>query len=135
MPRKRRSYPAELKAKPIPILGGARLSGKVSNSVTVGVLNMQTESMGQTAANNFTVARVRQDLANRSSIGGLFVNRQATGSLAGIGAGRTSVTILEGDRSLFSPVSSPLVPRQRAQSANSLGKWRARQDSNLRPSA
>ena len=92
MPRKRRSYPAELKAKPIPILGGARLSGKVSNSVTVGVLNMQTESMGQTAANNFTVARVRQDLANRSSIGGLFVNRQATGSLAGIGAGRTSVS-------------------------------------------
>ena len=65
--------------QPIPILGGARLSGKVSNSVTVGVLNMQTESMGQTAANNFTVARVRQDLANRSSIGGLFVNRQATG--------------------------------------------------------
>ena len=56
------------------------------------VLNMQTESMGQTAANNFTVARVRQDLANRSSIGGLFVNRQATGSLAGIGAGRTSVS-------------------------------------------
>ena len=78
--------------QPIPILGGARLSGKVSNSVTVGVLNMQTESLGQTAANNFTVARVRQDLANRSSIGGLFVNRQATGSLAGIGAGRTSVS-------------------------------------------
>ena len=46
-----------------------------------------------------------------------------------------SQPILEGDRSLFSPVSSPLVPRQRAQSANSLGKWRARQDSNLRPSA
>ena len=39
------------------------------------------------------------------------------------------------DRSLFSPAPSPLVPRQWAQSANSLGKWRARQDSNLRPSA
>ena len=46
-----------------------------------------------------------------------------------------SQPILEGDRSLFSPVPSPLVPRQWAQSANSLGKWRARQDSNLRPSA
>ena len=46
-----------------------------------------------------------------------------------------SQPILEGDRSLFSPVPSPLVPRQRAQSANSLEKWRARQDSNLRPSA
>ena len=46
-----------------------------------------------------------------------------------------SQPILEGDRSLFSPVPSPPVPRQWAQSANSLGKWRARQDSNLRPSA
>ena len=39
------------------------------------------------------------------------------------------------DRSLFSPAPSPPVPRQMAQSANSLGKWHARQDSNLRPSA
>ena len=46
-----------------------------------------------------------------------------------------SQPILEGDRSLFSPAPSPPVPRQWAQSANSLGKWRARQDSNLRPSA
>ena len=68
----------------VPILAGARLSGKVSNGVTVGFLNMQTETVdGLTPANNFTVARVRQDLPNRSSIGGLFVNRQATGRLAG----------------------------------------------------
>ena len=67
----------------IPILGGARLSGKVSDAVTVGLLNMQTETVDGTGpANNFTVARVRRDLPNRSSIGGLFVNRQATGSLA-----------------------------------------------------
>ena len=68
----------------IPILGGARMSGKVSNSVTVGFLNMQTESVGdRTPANNFTVARLRRDLPNRSSLGGLVVNRQATGQLAG----------------------------------------------------
>ena len=68
----------------VPILGGARLSGKVSDSVTVGLLNMQTESVGDIApANNFAVARLRQDLPNRSSIGGLFVSRQATGDLAG----------------------------------------------------
>ena len=68
----------------IPILGGVRLSGKVSDSVTVGFLNMQTESVeGLAPANNFTVARLRQDLPNRSSIGGLFVNRQATGAFAG----------------------------------------------------
>jgi len=67
----------------VPIIGGARLSGKVSDSVTVGFLNMQTESVaGSTAGNNFTVARMRRDLPNRSSVGGLFVNRQATGGLA-----------------------------------------------------
>ena len=67
----------------IPILGGARLSGKVSDGVTVGFLNMQTETVdGVGQANNFTVARVRRDLPNRSSIGGLFINRLGTGSLA-----------------------------------------------------
>ena len=68
---------------PIPILGGARLSGKVTDSTTVGFLNMQTESIdGVAMANNFSVARLRRDLPNRSRIGGLFVNRQGTGDLA-----------------------------------------------------
>ena len=67
----------------IPIVGGARLSGKVSDTVTVGLLNMQTAASGGTASNNFGVARVRRDLPNRSSVGGLFVNRQATGERAG----------------------------------------------------
>ncbi len=68
----------------IPILAGARLSGRVSENVTVGFLNMQTETVdGRTPANNFTVARLRRDLPNRSSIGGLLVSRQATGERAG----------------------------------------------------
>ena len=66
----------------IPILGGARLSGKVTDSTTIGLLNMQTDEAGGAAGNNVGVARLRQDLPNRSSIGALFVNRQATGDLA-----------------------------------------------------
>ncbi len=62
----------------VPILGGARLSGKVTDSTTIGFLNMQTDEVGD-LGNNFTVARLRRDLPNRSSIGGLFVNRQGTG--------------------------------------------------------
>ena len=54
---------------------------------------------------------------------------QQLGGQAGYG------TPMPGDRSLCSPGPSPPVPRQWAQSANSLGKWHARQDSNLRPSA
>ena len=71
---------------PVPITAGARLSGKVSDSLTVGFLNMQTKGVdGVMSANNFTVARLRQDLPNRSSVGGLFVNRQATGTLGPMG--------------------------------------------------
>ncbi len=67
----------------IPIFTGARLSGQVSG-LNVGFLNMQTEEIaGVTPANNFTVARVRRDLPNRSNVGAIVVNRQATGRLAG----------------------------------------------------
>ena len=67
----------------IPIVGGARLSGKVSDSVSMGLLNMQTDAVSGVAhANNFTVARVSRDLPNSSQIGTIFANRQATGEFA-----------------------------------------------------
>jgi len=68
----------------IPIRAGARLSGKMGD-YNVGLLNMQSGSVEDigVAGNNFAVARVSRDLPNRSSIGGLFVNRQGTGPLAG----------------------------------------------------
>ena len=69
----------------IPIIGGGRLSGQVGNNTNVGFLNMQTAAVDATGMpqQNFTVGRIRQDLANRSNIGVMFVNRQAAGSLAG----------------------------------------------------
>ncbi len=69
----------------IPILGGGRLSGKVGNNTNIGFLTMQTESVSASGipSQNFTVARVRQDFANRSNVGAIVVNRQATGTLAG----------------------------------------------------
>jgi hypothetical protein len=66
----------------IPILAGARLSGKL-RGVNVGLLDMQTRSLeGVAPANNFAVARVSRELENRSRIGAIFVNRQGTGELA-----------------------------------------------------
>ena len=67
---------------PVPILGGARLSGK-SGAYNVGFLNMQTESQGNLAANNYTVASLSRELGGRSSIGAVFVNRMGTGDLSG----------------------------------------------------
>ena len=67
----------------VPILGGLRLTGKTSG-MNVGLINMQTESVKADSlqANNFIVARVNKELPNRSAVGVLVVNRQATGDLA-----------------------------------------------------
>lgn len=66
----------------IPIVAGARVSGKAGR-YNVGLLNMQTDDVDDVApTNNFSVMRVSRDLPNRSSIGGLFVNRQGTGDYA-----------------------------------------------------
>ena len=64
------------------ILGGGRVSGK-AGAFNIGLLNMQTDDyQDRLASNNFTVVRVSRDLPNRSSIGGIFVNREGTGDLA-----------------------------------------------------
>ena len=68
----------------IPLIGGGRISGNIGGNTNVGFLNMQTESVSAegTPSNNFTVALLRQDFANRSNVGVMFVNRGGTGSYA-----------------------------------------------------
>ncbi len=62
----------------IPIVGGARLSGKLG-PLRIGLLDMQTEEVsGVAPGNNFGVARLGWELPNRSSIGALFASRAAT---------------------------------------------------------
>lgn len=68
----------------VPIVGGARLTGNVGG-MQVGLVNMQTESVkrADVPGNNFSVARVKRELPNRSAIGVLVTNREGTGDLAG----------------------------------------------------
>ncbi len=69
--------------RPIPILAGARLTGRIGEGLDVGLLNIQTDTVaGVAPSNNFSVARLRRELPNRSSAGVMFVNRQATGDFA-----------------------------------------------------
>ena len=65
----------------IQILGGGRVSGK-AGKYNVGLLDMQTDAFRATPSNNFAVVRVSRDLPNRSSFGGLIVNRQGMGDRA-----------------------------------------------------
>jgi hypothetical protein len=67
---------------PVPIIGGARLSGKINNNWRIGLMNMQTEGVpveiDETPINpeNFTVAAIQRKIGKRSSIDAIFVNRQ-----------------------------------------------------------
>ena len=62
-----------------PIIGGARLSGKI-NKTNIGLLNMTTDDVPDLGIdkNNFTVARVNHQ-EGRSGIGALFANRSGIG--------------------------------------------------------
>ncbi len=65
-----------------PILYGARLSGKITNPLRVGLLNMQTAKVDRSGlpSTNYTVAVLQQKLFSRSNIGFIFVNKQAFGN-------------------------------------------------------
>ncbi len=65
----------------IPVEGGARLSGKLGERTNLGFLYMGTEAVaGIAPGNEFAVARVNRELANRSAVGAIFVNRDGDGS-------------------------------------------------------
>ena len=65
----------------IPVDGGLRLSGKIGAATNIGLLQMQTEAVQDIApGNKFTVARISQELPNRSSIGMIFTDREGDGS-------------------------------------------------------
>ena len=58
----------------IPILGGARLTGRAGR-YRVGIISMQTNDFQVTPSTNFTVTRLRRDVFRGSDIGVLLVNK------------------------------------------------------------
>lgn len=63
----------------IPIIAGARLSGKINRKWRVGIMNMQTEKKSEfnAQAENFTTAAALYQLKGRSNIAAIFVNKQS----------------------------------------------------------
>ena len=61
----------------IPILGGARLTGRAAG-FGVGVLSMQTDGVDALPGTNYTVVRARRDVLRNSDVGAIFMNRQST---------------------------------------------------------
>ena len=63
--------------RPVPIVGGTRVTGKI-NRYDVGFLAMKTESSGTTPSNNFLVGRLKRNLLRNSWVGALMTNREST---------------------------------------------------------
>lgn len=63
----------------VPILAGARLSGKLNRNWRIGLMNMQTEGVSSINqdAQNYTVAVAQRQIFGTSNISAIFVNRQA----------------------------------------------------------
>ncbi|MFQ5982245.1 MAG: DUF5916 domain-containing protein [Woeseiaceae bacterium] len=67
--------------EPIPIDAGLRLSGRIGAATNVGLLYMSTEAVpGVAPGNDYAVARLNREFANRSSLGALFVDRSGDAS-------------------------------------------------------
>ena len=62
--------------EPIPILGGARMSGR-QGAYALGLMGMATGAHGGAPGERFTVARVRRDVWSRSTIGAVFTDRSS----------------------------------------------------------
>ncbi|MCC7416342.1 MAG: carbohydrate binding family 9 domain-containing protein [Acidobacteria bacterium] len=62
--------------EPIPILGGARLSG-AAGGLNVGLMTVQTRDTATTPNNNYTIARIRKAMRNNTAfVGGILMARQ-----------------------------------------------------------
>lgn len=59
-----------------PVLGGARLSGKLDKNWRLGLLDMQTEKTDEQLSRNFMVASLQRRVFSRSNIGFIFVNKE-----------------------------------------------------------
>lgn len=61
------------------IIGGVRLSGKLTNNLRVGLLNIQTDEdlENEIASNNNTMIALQQKMFSRSNIGMYFINKES----------------------------------------------------------
>lgn len=70
---------SDFEYKPVPILAGTRLSGKLNNNLLIGLLNAQTGRVPDLniESQNYNVFALRQQTGGKSYLSFIFVNRQA----------------------------------------------------------
>jgi len=63
----------------VPIIGGARLTGRVGGQ-TIGLLNVVTDEAFDQPRENFSVARVKRDVGGSSYVGAIVTDRRSAGA-------------------------------------------------------
>jgi len=82
---------------PVPVIGGARLFGKIGNS-NIGLLNLETGSKDSIPATNNTVVRYKYDIGSQSYIGGIMtshINSLGANQVLGIDGQYATSTFLK----------------------------------------
>ncbi|MEL7223106.1 MAG: DUF5916 domain-containing protein, partial [Bacteroidota bacterium] len=64
----------------VPVLFGARLTGNATDDLRIGLMNVQTQGNENQVGQNYFTAAFSQRVLERSSIRGMFINRQGVGS-------------------------------------------------------
>jgi len=69
------------RSEQVPILGGARISGKLNEKLRLGVLNMMTDKREdlQLPYQNYTVLALQQNIFKRSNVAFVFANKENLG--------------------------------------------------------
>ena len=62
----------------VPIIGGARIFGK-QNRTNIGAMSIQTIAKDSILTTNYSVVRVKQDIGNQSSVGGIVTSKFLNG--------------------------------------------------------
>jgi len=79
------------------IFGGARMTGRI-NKWDVGILDMQTQRIGETPSENFGVARLRRQVINQNSyVGGIMTSRIGTNGDYNVAYGVDGIIRMFGD--------------------------------------
>ncbi len=60
-----------------PVIGGARLSGKLGPNYRLGIMSIQTDANEGTPTSNFTVATLQRKILTRSSLSIFIVNKES----------------------------------------------------------
>lgn len=81
---------------PVPLLGGARLTGR-KGPWSVGVLDVVADETPDEPRTNFFVGRVRRDVGQRSSVGAIVTDRRASGGLASTLGGGDGLLVFHED--------------------------------------